>query len=107
MIVFLLIINCLCIKQYDLWNGMALVGGLFSHSQLLHKHECFVVFEAIKKSIENHSSIHMKNVLQAASHSLRFQFEERIRKVGYALIDLQRVSNLSNPQMSSERNVNL
>jgi hypothetical protein len=51
---------------------MALVGGLFSHSQLLVKHECFVLFEAIKKLIHNRSSISMKNALQVASRSLGF-----------------------------------
>ena len=57
----------IAMPHYDLWHGMALVGGLFSHSQLLVKHECFSLFEAIKKSIDNHISIHMKNTLQAAS----------------------------------------
>ena len=26
-------------QKYDLWNDMALVGGLFSHFQILQKHE--------------------------------------------------------------------
>ena len=94
-------------QHYDLWNGMALVGGLISYSQLLFKHECFILFEAIKKSIDNHSSIHMKNALQATSYALGSQFKERIKKVGYALIDLQRVTNLIHPQGPSLGNVNL
>ena len=73
---------------YDLWSGMTLVGGLFSHSQLLFNYECFVMFEALKKSIDTQNYYHMKNALQATPHILGFQLEERVKKVGYALIDL-------------------
>ena len=78
----------MAMHQYDLWNDMALVGGLFSHTQLMQKHEYFIVFDAIKKSVDNHSFIHLKNVLQTASRYMGFQLVERIKKVGHALIDL-------------------
>ena len=81
--------------QYDLWSGLALVGGLFSHTQLMQMHEFFIIFDAMKKSVDNHSFIHLKNVLQTASRSMGVQLVERIKKVGHALIDLQRVSNVS------------
>ena len=82
---------------------MALFGGLFSHTQLMQKHEYFIVFDAIKKSVDNRSFIHLKNVLQTASRSMGFQLVERIKKVGHALIDLQKFSNVS----SSMDTVNL
>ena len=53
----------LAMQKYDLWNGMALVGGLFSHSQLLQKHEFYVVFEAMKTSIDTCSFIYLKHAL--------------------------------------------
>ena len=53
----------LAMKKYDLCNGKALVVGLFSHSQLLQKHEFYVVFEALKKSIDTCSFIYVKHAL--------------------------------------------
>ena len=53
----------LAMKKYDLWNGVALVGGLFSHFQLLHKHEFYVVFEVLKKAIDTGSFIYLKHAL--------------------------------------------
>ena len=48
-------------QKYDLWNDMALVGGLFSHSQLLQKCEFYGVFETMKKSIDTCSFIYLKH----------------------------------------------
>ena len=94
-------------QNYDLWNGMALVGGLFSHTQLLQKHKFFVIFYAFKKSIDNRSFIYLKNALQFAPRLIGFQLVERIKKVGHAMIDLQRVSNLSNSMGFNLVTVNL
>ena len=49
----------------------------------------------------------MKNALQADLQTLGFQMEERVRKVGHALIDLQRVSNLSTSMGLTKGNINL
>ena len=43
----------MAMQKYDLWNGMALVGGLFSHFQILQKNEYYIVLEAMKKTIDN------------------------------------------------------
>ena len=61
----------------------------------MQKREYIIIFDAIKKSVDNRSFIHLKNVLQTTSCSMGFQLVERIKKVGHALIDLQRVSNVS------------
>ena len=94
-------------QNHDLWNGMALVGGLFSHTQLLQKHEFFVVFEALKKSIDSHSFIYLKHALQSAPQFMGFQLVESVKKVGHAMIDLQRVSNVSNSMVLNVAKENL
>ena len=48
----------------------------------------------------------MKNTLHVASQSLGFQFEEHVKKVGYALVDLQQVSNSIHPKGPCISNVN-
>ena len=53
----------LAMQKYDLRNGVALVGGLFSHFQLLHKHEFYVVFGVVKKAIDTGSFIYLKHAL--------------------------------------------
>ena len=50
----------LALQKYDLWNGVALVGGLFSHFQLLHYREFYVVFEALKHAIDTGNFIYFK-----------------------------------------------
>ena len=81
--------------QCDLWIGLALVGGLFSHTQLMQIHEFFIFFDAMKKLVDNRSFIQLKNALQTASCSMGVQLVECVKKVSHALIDLQRVSNVS------------
>ena len=73
--------------------GSPLIGLFLSKCRPCHK-------------IHNRNSIHMKNTLHAASQSLGFQFEEYVKKVGYALVDLQQVSNLIHPQGPCTSNVN-
>ena len=85
----------LAMQKYDLWNGMALVGGLFSHSQLLQKHEFYVVFEAMKTSIDTCSFIYLKHALPSDPQLMGVQLVERIKLVGLAMIELQRDSNVS------------
>ena len=85
----------LALHMYDLRNGMALVGGLFSHSQLLQKHEFYGVFEAMKKSIDTCNFIYLKHALPSDPRLMGVQLVERIKLVGLAMIELQRVSNVS------------
>ena len=72
----------LAMQKYDLWNEVALVGGLFSHFQLLHKHEFYVVFEAIKKAIETRYFIYLKHALPLEPRLLGVQLVEQIKLVG-------------------------
>ena len=85
----------LAMQNYDLWKGMALVGGLFSYIQLLQKHEFYVIFEALKKSIDTYSSIYLKHALPFEPCLMGVQLVERIKLVGHAMIDLIRDSNVS------------
>ena len=51
------------------------------------------MFEALKKVIDKCSPSYMKGALQVTSCALSFKLEERIKKMGYALLDLQRFPN--------------
>ena len=53
------------------------------------------IFMKMEKLVDNCSFLHLKNVLQTASHSMGVQLVECVKKVSHALIDLQRVSNVS------------
>ena len=83
----------MAMQKYDLWNGMALVGGLFSHFQLLQKHEFYVVFEAMKKAIDTCSIIYLKHALPSDPRLMGVHVVERIMSVGLAMIELQKDSN--------------
>lgn len=39
-------------QHYDLWVGQALVGRLFSPSQLMQKHEALVTYEVLQRAIK-------------------------------------------------------
>ena len=77
-------------QKYDLWNGVALVGGLFSHFQLLQNHEFFDIFEAIKKAIDSAIFNYLKFSLLSASNFMDIHLVECIKLVGQALIELQK-----------------
>ena len=94
-------------QKYDLWNGMALVGGLFSHSQILQKHEFYVVFEAMKRSIDTGSFIYLKHSLPSDPRLMGVQLVERIKLVGLAMIELQKDPNVSNSLRMNVLTVNL
>ena len=79
----------LAMQNYDLWNGAALVGGLFSHFQLQQIHEFFDIFEAIKKAIDTGSFNYLKFSFPSASNLMDVHLLERIKLVGQALIELQ------------------
>ena len=53
----------MAMQKYDLWNSMALVGGLFSYFQILKKHEYYIVLEAMKKAIDNCNINYLKHSL--------------------------------------------
>ena len=76
----------MAMKKYDLWNGMALVGGLFSHFQLLQKHEYYVVLEAMKKAIDTCSIIYLKHALPPDPCLMGVNVVDRIMLVGLAMI---------------------
>lgn len=97
----------LAMQNYNLWNGMTLVGGLFSHNQLLQKHEFYVVFEALKKSIDTCSSIYLKHALPFEPCLMGVQLVERIKLVAHAMIDLIRDSNVSNSMGLNVATINL
>ena len=97
----------LAMQKYDLWNGKALVGGLFSHSQILQNHEFYVVFEAMKKSIDTSNFIYLKHALPSNPQLMGVQLVEIINLVGQAMIELQRDSNVSNSMGLNVAKVNL
>ena len=97
----------LAMQNYDLWNGMVLVGGLFSHTQLLQKHEFYVFFEALKKSIDTCNFIYLKHALPSEPCLMGVQLVERIKLVGHAMIDLIRVSNVSTVMGLNVATINL
>ncbi len=39
-------------QHYDLWAGNALVGGLFTWTQLMEKHDFLATYEALQKSFQ-------------------------------------------------------
>ena len=81
-------------QKYDLWNGMALVGGLFSHFQILQKHEYYIVLEAMKKTIDNCNIIYLKQSLPSDPRLMGERVVERILSVGLAMINLQTEPNV-------------
>ena len=85
----------LAMQKYDLWNGAALVGGLFSHFQLQQIHQFFDIFEAIKKAIDTGSFNYLKFALPSASNLMDVHLLERIKLVGQALIELQKDNTAS------------
>ena len=94
-------------QNYDLWNGMALVGGLFSHFQLLQKHEYYVILEAMKQAIDTCSIIYLKHALPPDPRLMGVHVVERIMSVGLAMIELQKDSNISNSIQPNAPTVNL
>ena len=87
----------MAMHKYDLWNGMALVGGLFSHFQILQKHEYYTVLEVMKKTIDNCNIIYLKQSLPSDSRLMGERVVERILSVGLAMINLQIDPNISIP----------
>ena len=81
-------------QKYDLWNGMALVGGLFSHFQILQKHEYYNAFEAMKKTIDNCNISVLKQSFSSDTRIMGERVVERILLVGQAIINLQMESNV-------------
>ena len=76
-------------QKYDLWNGMALVGGLFSHFQILQKHEYYNALEAMKKTIDSCNISVLRQALSSATRPMDAHVVERILSVGQAMIYLQ------------------
>ena len=85
----------LAMQKYDLWNGAALLGGLFSHFQLQQIHDFIYIFEAIKKAIDTDSFNYLKLSLPSASNLMDVHLLERIKLVGQALIELQKDNTAS------------
>ena len=75
-------------QKYDLWNGMALVGGLFSHFQILQKHEYYNALEAMKKTINNCNISALIQALLSDTWLMDEHVVERILLVGQAMINL-------------------
>ena len=75
-------------QKYDLWNGMALVGGLFSHFQIFQKHEYYNAFEAMKKTIDNCNISYLKQFLPSDTRLMGERVVERIWSVRLAMINL-------------------
>ena len=73
---------------------MALVGGLFSHFQLLQKHEYYVILEAMKQAIDTCSIIYLIHALPPDPRVMGVHVVERIMSVDMAMIDLQKGSNV-------------
>ena len=59
-------------QSYDLWARNALVGGLFSRTMLMQKHEVLVTFKALQKSCEKHNSQLLTKTLQVMEKALGF-----------------------------------
>ena len=76
---------------------MALVGGFFSHFQILQKHEYYIVLEVMKKSIDNYNIIYLKESLPFDPWFMGEHVVERILLVGMAMINLQMDPNVSSP----------
>ena len=72
---------------------MALVGGFFSHFQILQKHEYYIVLEAMKKAIYNCNINFLKHSLPSDPRLIGEHVMERIFSVGMAMIDLQIAPN--------------
>ena len=81
-------------QKYDLWNGMALVGGLFSHFQILQKHEYYNALEAMKKTIDNCNISVLKQDFSSDTRLMDAHVVERIILVGQAMIYLQMERNV-------------
>ena len=61
------------------------------------KNEFYVVFEAMKTSIDTCSFIYLKHALPSDPRLMGVHLVERIKLVGLAMIELQRDSNVSTP----------
>ena len=75
-------------QKYDLWNGMALVGGLILHFQILQKYEYYNALEAMKKTIDNCNISVLKQALSSDIRPMDAHVVERILSVGQAMINL-------------------
>ena len=73
---------------------MALVGGLFSHFQLLQRHEYYNALEAMKKIVDNCNISVLKQALSSDTRIMDEHVVERILSVGQAMINLQMESNV-------------
>ena len=81
-------------QKYDLWNGMALVGGLFSHFQILQKHEYYNALEAMKQTIDSCNISDLRQALLSATRPMDNHVVERILSVGHAMIYIQTERNV-------------
>ena len=81
-------------QKYDLWNGMALVGGLFSHFEILQKNEYYIVLEVMKKTIDISNISYLKQSFPSDTWLMGEHVVERILSVGLAMINLQTEPNV-------------
>ena len=94
-------------QKYDLWNGIALVGGFFSHFKLLQKHEYYVILEAMKQAIDTCNIIYLKHALSPDPRVMGVHVVERIMSVSMAMIDLQKESNVLSSIHPNPPSINL
>ena len=73
---------------------MALVGGLFSHFQILQKHEYYNALDAMKKTIDNCNISVLKEAFSSDTRPMDALVVERILSVGQAMINLQMERNI-------------
>ena len=84
----------LALQKYDLWSGHALVGGIFQKSQLIRKHELLVMYDSLQKLFASQNSRIMRSTLQTTTRALGYQLQERVKHIGYAILDMLVLSNI-------------
>ncbi|GLJ42591.1 hypothetical protein SUGI_0882870 [Cryptomeria japonica] len=78
----------LAVKDYDLHNGKALVGGLFRHKDLKKNSGFLCVYDAIKKGLFENDKTVVENAIAAHKKELGTHLCGRVMETFGAMIDL-------------------
>lgn len=78
------------LANYNLWQGSALLGGLFLQHCIQSSHAYMVLYDRIKHALERQHFRHVKNGLQQFGRQLDKHIVHRVRiKVGALLVILE------------------